>query len=413
MQLNDSMLSTDGVWDDFDLSTLACLEDLESPLMGETFAAQAKSSDPLLTQAITSSCTSDHPALNHMNGPYASTHGSPLVAHSKIKERCLEKLSEIIMRLFDQLTTISDSSINILPSPAQHANNIAGCLSAYSDCNERMTLIGEVFCKSQELIQVLEAFEPISAGHEPFATVVGPNAGIGFHSSSKTPLFPDSPDPQGSSSSSSLKEFSNSRPSMSRASSTKSIPRVAQTGFDRLSCTGADILPTLSHSSSRTEFEPDHPFSTNLDPSTFFQMDIPIIILIVTCHNRLIKIYTALFTRYIRVLQDDPSAADRSFLPEILPGLNLGGFKPFMRRSLQISIIVDTSLYMISQIETYLQRLDRNRSDRRSGTQVPGLQLMDLVTKEIGSGPHENGGYSNQLREHIKTIQRLIRNEPN
>lgn len=422
------MISTEDVCDDFGLSTLASFDNVDfssaplaplaaddgtpfensstgaSPMLGEASTAHAKSSDPLL-YALTSSYTSDHLALHHTNQPYASTPQSHQTAHSKTKERSMVKLSEIIIRLFDQLTTISDSSFETLSPPSQHSN-IAGSLSAYNDCKERMTLVGEVFCKSQELIQVLESFEPISGAHEPSTTVIGPNAGIQSHSSSKTQLDTHSPDPS-CSPSSSLMEFGNSKPSMTPACSAKSV--AGQTGYDSLSCTGADFL-LMPYSPSRTEFELDP--LTNLDSSTLLQMDIPIMILVVTCHNRLIRIYNALFTRYIRILKDYPSAADRLLLPEILPSLDLGGFKPPTPRSLQISIIVETSLCMMSQIEHYLERPDRNGSDR-PGTQAHGPQLMDLVTNEDGSGLLEDGGYSRQLRENTKAIKRLINKGPN
>lgn len=135
-------------------------------------------------------------------------------------------------------------------------------------------------------------------------------------------------------------------------------------------------------------------------------------LLVVTCRNRLVRIYNALFTRYIQILKDYPSATDKLLLPELLPCLELGGFKPLNYGSLQISIIVETSLHMISQIADYLERPDRNRSNG-SGTQVPGPQLMDLVMIENGSSFLEDGGYARQLRENTETIKSLLKKGPN
>lgn len=199
-QPSNAMLSNDGVCDDYGLSALGSFDHFDfyssppaslaandraqckdsspsaAPVLREAPTAHSGSSDQF-SHALISSCTSDQAALDNTNRQSANHTQSHRTAHSKTKEECMVKLSEIFIRLFDQFKIISNSSIETLSSPSQPAK-IAGSFAAYNDCKERTTPIGEVFCISQELTQVLKLLKPISADYGTFTTVVRPSVGI-------------------------------------------------------------------------------------------------------------------------------------------------------------------------------------------------------------------------------------------
>ena len=403
---NSGRLSHDDASEDFVLSTGATLfDDLNFPssppasLSADDYAQFKNSS------SSESSTLHENPKVHTRNsGPlpcFLSAHqaGSNDIDRkygdntpSNAKEECMVLLSKIIIRLSKQLKVISsDSLVKALSSSSQQPK-LTGSFAAYDVSNDRINPVGEIFCISEELIQILRSIKPVSTGR-PFTTVPDPYAGVQPHSSLKAQLIDHSPNSPFSSPSilmisDSLGPSTNpTRSAHSFNEDTRNIPSSSTNSY----------LLTPPHSSLQKE-----PSSNSLkgaDSSNLLRLDIPIMVLVITCYNRLIKVYSVLFARCVRILEDYLSAPDGLMLPEILPFLELGGFKPSNNGTLQISIIVETSLHMVSQIENYLERPDLNELGGL-GTQMPVLQVMDLVMKE---------DRSEKLRENTENIRKLIR----
>lgn len=345
------------------------------------------------------------------NGGYVEITQSVRPNSSDVKEECIRRLSDIIIILYQQLKAISSGSSVKVSSPSPEAAPQDSLAATYHP-GKNTTSIGDIFRISEVLIQILESFEPISGhnGRSPITVSRSPCVGIlppatpnarpispvslsshdsrslrGRHdSSSLSPCFP-----------SSHATFSNgSIPSIAPANPVRYSNETARTGS---SLNSNNYLPTEPKSLPKME-PPAVPLShSNL--SKLIQLDIPTMLLIVTCYNLLTRIYNIFFTRWLRILTKYPSAADRELLPEILPSFELGGFKPPNYGSLQMSIIIEASMHLIRKIEEYLVRPDRNQE---GGTRPKGpvLQLMDLVM--------EDGESPVQLRENVETIKRLI-----
>lgn len=404
---SSSRLSHDDVCDDFLLSTGARLfDDLEflssppaslsvddyaqfknsssseSSTLHETPRVHTRKSGPLPYSL------SAHQAVsNDINRKYRDH------TPSNAKEECIGQLSRIIIRLFDQLKTISSDSLVEALSSSSEQPNLTGSFAAYGASNDRINRVGEIFRTSEELIQILKSIKPVSAGHRPFTTVPDPYAGVQPHSSLQAHLIDHSPNSPFSPPSIPMNS-DNPRPSTNLTCYAHSFDEKTQ---NIPSSRTNSYLPTPPFSSLQTE--PSSNLLKGADSSNILRLDIPIMVLVITCYTRLIKVYSALFARYIRMLEDYLSAPDGSMLPEILPFLELGGFKPSSNGTLQISIVVETSLYMVSQVEKCLDRPDMIELGGL-GTQMPVLQVTDFVMKEDSS---------EKLREYIETIRKLIK----
>lgn len=381
-----------------------------STIFHETSNVLDKGSDHV-PQDPASSKQSQPSLMANANESYVETTQPFRPTSSDVKEKCMRQLSDIIIALFQQLKTISSSSSVKVSSPFPEAAP-KDSPAAYHLGNN--ISIGDVFRISEEFIRILETFEPISGRNvcqSPAAA--SRSTSVGVLPFSPPNVRPISPVSLSSHDSRSLRRrddsnsrspcFSSRQPtfsnfSISSISPARSVRYSNETARNESSLGPNSCFPTESHPSPNTR-----PSAVPLSHFKFpklLQLDIPTMLLIVTCYNLLTRIYNVFFTRWLRILTRYPSAADRELLPEILPCFELGGFKPPNYGSLQMSIIIEASMHQIRKIEEYLERPDRNQ-EGGTGPKGPVLQLMDLVM--------EDGESPVQLRENVEAIKQLIK----
>lgn len=368
-----------------------------------------------VSQDPASSKLSEPAVMTSTNGGYVETTQCFRSTSFDTKEECIRRLSDIIIVLFQELKAISSGSSVKVSSPSLEAAP-QDSLAAYHSGNNTSS-IGDIFRISEELIQILESFEPVSGPNGRSPVAVSRNACVGVlppAPSNPQPISPvslsghDSRSLRGRHDSSSLSPcFSSPHPTFSNGSTSSIGPansvrypnQTARTGSS-LSPNNNNCLPTEVNSLPKM-MQPSAVPLSHLGFSKLIQLDIPTMLLIVTCYNLLTRIYNIFFTRWLRILTKYPSAADRELLPEILPCFELGGFKPPNYGSLQMSIIIEASMHLIRKIEEYLDRPDRRQEGGGTRPKGPVLQLMDLVM--------EDGESPIQLRENVEAIKRLIK----
>ena len=364
------------------------------------------------TQDPASPNLSEPAVMTTTNGDYAETMQCFRSTSSEAKEECMRRLSDIIIILFQQLKAISSSSSMKVSSPSPEAAP-RDSLAAYH-LSKNTTSIGDIFRISEDLIQILESFEPISGcdGRSPIAVSRSPSVGVlPSATSNARPISPvslsshDSRSLRGRHDSNSLSPAcSSSHPTFSNGSTSSIALAHSVRYLNETARAGPSLSPNncfpIEPRNSLPKMKPSAEPLLHFKSSKLIQLDIPTMLLIVTCYNLLTRIYNIFFTRWLQILAKYPSAADRELLPEILPCFELGGFKPPNYGSLQMSIIIEASMHLIRKIEEYLDRPDRNQE---GGTRPKGpvLQLMDLVM--------EDGESPVQLRENVEAIKRLIK----
>lgn len=418
--------SADFGFDDSSLEFLAedCLEDTVrvhdgktsqdyhlgiSTMFQETFSVPDKESD-CVTQDPPSSNLSKTAVMTSTNGNYVENTQSFRSTPSDLKEKCTRRLSDIIMKLYQQLKAISsDLSVKVLsPSPeAAHQDS----LTAYYP-GKNTTSIGDVFRISEELIQVLESFEPISGRNGRSSAALPRSPCLPSNARPISPVSLSSHDSRnlhGRHDPNSLSPcFSSSHPTFSNGSVSSITPANSVPYSDKTARTGSSLSPKSCFPIEPNPLPPKKKPSavplSHFECSKLIQLDIPTMLLIVTCYNLLTRIYNIFFTRWLRILTNYPSATDRELLPEVLPSFELGGFKPPNYGSLQMSIIIEASMHLIRKIEEYLDyRPDRKHegSTYTTPTKGPVQQLTDLVMEDDESPV--------QLRENVEAIKRLIK----
>lgn len=142
--------------------------------------------------------------------------------------------------------------------------------------------------------------------------------------------------------------------------------------------------------------------------------DVSIILLILNCYIHIIRIYNVIFSQIHRSLLPILSGHGPS-LPA-LPGLQLNGF-PLQSGNLQVTILVQVAVHMVSRVEKALglpREYCIDRDDNRRQGILSDLELTELfrmVIRQEDCGNHEDGGGgSRSLKEHIKSIRQLLRN---
>lgn len=375
-----------------------------STMFQETFTVPDKESG-YITQDPASSNLPETAVMTSTNGSYVENTQPFRSTPSDAKEECIKRLSDIITILYQQLKAISSGPSVKVSSPSPEAAPQDSLAENHPGKNT--TSIGDIFRISEELIQVLESFEPISgrSGRSPVAVPRSPYA-----PSNARPISPvslsshDSRSLRGRDDSNSLSPcFSSSHPTFSNGAVSSIAPANSVRYSNETARTGSSLSPNNCFPTEPNPLPKTKPSAVPLSYfkcSKLIQLDIPTMLMIVTCYNLLTRIYNIFFTRWLRILTKYPSAADRELLPEILPCFELGGFKPPNYGSLQMSIIIEASMHLIRKIEEYLDRPDRKQE---GGTKPKGpvLQLMDLVM--------EDGESPVQLRENVEAIKRLIK----
>ena len=142
--------------------------------------------------------------------------------------------------------------------------------------------------------------------------------------------------------------------------------------------------------------------------------DVSIILLILNCYIYIIRIYNLIFSQIHRSLLPILSG-HRPSLP-VLPGLQINGF-PLQSGNLQVTILVQVAVHMVSRVEKALglpREYCIDRDDNRSRGILSDLELTELfrmVIRQEDCGNHQDGGGgSRSLKEHFKSIRQLLRN---
>lgn len=289
------------------------------------------------------------------------------IAPSEVKEECMHRLSNMTMKLSKELKLVlSGCSVGGWCSPSSNHVSLDSSALTTSE-NQQTTPIGETFRMSQELIQILDLFKPISGSAPP------------------TPED--------------LKEdfFDESSQSSWSTGANDHVPSQGLQLATGDPLTGGRKTTPAPSASALGSYQPLTPPSS----PDLLELDIPVMLLILTCYIRLTRIYGVFFTHCMEILTRYPLAADRTFLPDILPSLDLAGFRPSHWGDLQISIIVEASMYMLNRIERCLARSEN------TGSETPDtvVQLMSLVLREEGL---ETGASVKELKQQIRTIKELI-----
>lgn len=384
-----------------------------STMFQETAIALGKRSGHV-AQDSTSSKQLETVLMTNSNEGHVETTQSFRSTSSDVKEQFTRQLSDIIIKLFQQLKAMSSGSSVKVSSPSPEAAPQDRPAAGQQPGSNTIS-IGNVFRISEELIGILESFEPISRRNaSPSTAAASGSPCVGVlppPPSNARPMSPISLSSHDCGSVRARNESNSRSPCFSPPQAT----------FSNVSTSSASPAQSLGYSNERARSESsvrsNNCFSTERHatanmkalavPSSHFkfskllQLDIPIMLLIVTCYNLLTRIYNVFFTCWLRILTKYPSAADRELLPEILPCFELGGFKPPNYGSLQMSIIIEASMHLIRKIEEYLERPDRKQEGGKGPEEGPNLQLMDLVMEDCES-PF-------QLRENVEAIKRLIK----
>ncbi|KAJ6043149.1 uncharacterized protein N7446_001345 [Penicillium canescens] len=143
-----------------------------------------------------------------------------------------------------------------------------------------------------------------------------------------------------------------------------------------------------------------------LPPSDHSKPDISTALVILTCYIQIIQIYNILFLRSISSLQP-------------VRGLQLGGF-PVQYGNLQIKILVQVIMHLLSHIERLLGTPAEYRLDPASGSsdglfsssELTALLRMAMSQKDDKESDGMGVGYIYSLRKIMKKIQRMLELNP-
>ncbi|KAJ5904318.1 hypothetical protein N7504_006701 [Penicillium tannophilum] len=152
-------------------------------------------------------------------------------------------------------------------------------------------------------------------------------------------------------------------------------------------------------------------------PSNHSSPDIQTALVILTCYIQIIQIYNILFSRVGESLSEMSYQSISSL--QSVPGLQLGGF-PVQYGNLQIKILVQVIMHLLSHIERLLGTPAEFRLDPASGS-IDGLlsspELTALLRMVMSQKDDKNSGgmgvgYILSLRKNLKKIQQMLELNP-
>ncbi|KAJ5691435.1 hypothetical protein N7488_012170 [Penicillium malachiteum] len=152
-------------------------------------------------------------------------------------------------------------------------------------------------------------------------------------------------------------------------------------------------------------------------PSNHSKPDISTALLILTCYIQIIQIYNILFMRVCESLSEMSHQSISSL--QSVPGLQLGGF-PVQYGNLQIKILVQVIMHLLSHIERLLGISAEFRLDPASGSNdgllsssdLTALSRMVMIQKDDKESDGMGVGYISSLRKRMKKIQEMFELNP-
>ncbi|KAJ5740886.1 hypothetical protein N7493_000758 [Penicillium malachiteum] len=195
-----------------------------------------------------------------------------------------------------------------------------------------------------------------------------------------------------------------------------------------LSSSGCDMYCSLVAANLNNAVQPLHISSSPFGqlptpelrippPSDHSQPDISTTLLILTCYIQIIQIYNILFLRVCESLSEMSHQSISSL--QSVPGLQLGGF-PVQYGNLQIKILVQVIMHLLSHIERLLGTSAEFRLDPASGSndgllsssELTALSRMVMSQKDDKENDGMGVGYISSLRKNLKKIQQMLELSP-
>ncbi|EPE33796.1 Zn2/Cys6 DNA-binding protein [Glarea lozoyensis ATCC 20868] len=143
------------------------------------------------------------------------------------------------------------------------------------------------------------------------------------------------------------------------------------------------------------------------------QIDTPTILLILTCHIRLIRLYSHLFSGILSSLPDNPSTASEP-LP-IARDLKIGDFQLKKYGGLQILIVLKIGTHLLHQVENLLELPNEYMvSGRENGScvfrkPVSKKLIESIMAHEESKNCFVGKGVVESLRQSIKGIKQALK----
>ncbi|KAL9130701.1 MAG: hypothetical protein Q9217_001180 [Psora testacea] len=299
-------------------------------------------------------------------------------------EDCMQQLSDLNLRLYRQLKIIKSSqrpfSLSLSPSTSMCVDGSNNGAEATSTT----LAIGDILDSSQKFLEILNTFLPFSG----------------------RPSIP----------------YRNSSPS-SVDSDSEEAGLPANDNIGTLNDRNTRMSSSLSGWTCRTPLSTPRSFTPSRSAAAtkkrkesipLAQPDTPTILLVSTCHIRLIRIYCTLFSHiHLSLLV---RSSERAEMPPAFPGLQLGGFQVQSYGDLQIKILVQASMHMLDRIEKVLRLPEergvggRDNVNSRQSEDSMYAKLMDVVMKREESEDQGHGmGGVKSLKKDIKRVKKLLK----
>jgi hypothetical protein len=152
-------------------------------------------------------------------------------------------------------------------------------------------------------------------------------------------------------------------------------------------------------------------------PSDRSKPDISTALVILACYIQIIQVYNILFLRVCESLSEMSQQFISSF--QSVPGLQLGGF-PVQYGNLQIKILVQVIMHLLSHIERLLGTSAEFRLDPASGSndgilsspELTALLRMAMSQRDDKESDGMGVGYISSLRKNMKKIQQMLELNP-
>lgn len=195
-----------------------------------------------------------------------------------------------------------------------------------------------------------------------------------------------------------------------------------------LSSSGSDMYCSRAAANLNNAVQPLHISSSPFDqlhtpefrippPSDHSKPDLSTALLILTCYIQIIQIYNLLFLRVCESLSEMSHQSISSL--QSVPGLQLGGF-PVQYGNLQIKILVQVIMHLLSHIERLLGTSAEFRLDPASGSndgllsssELTALSRMVMSQKDDKESDGMGVGYISSLRKKMKKTQQMLELNP-
>ena len=311
------------------------------------------------------------------------------------EESYMQQLSDLTQHLYMQLKILEADSWSQCLSSLSLTNGIT--CSKTSVESEATKPLGDILSSSEKFLELMSRF-----AHSTQSSVL--SSGI---SSAPESYEPPNASPNND-------RIASGSETLTSSSSTHSA------NFDSGSC---KLLPSSSSHGTNSTIS-DQEVSTPLRP-----IDTPILILILTCYIRFLRIYGTLFShihQYLLSLSSPSKSASfhKPLSTNVLPSLRIGGFSLQSYGNLQIIILIEISIHMVTRIEEVLgipckYKLSSAKGDEREdgerGSGGGGILgeagMANLLEIVMGMADMDGGrgGSVKALREDVKKVKQLLK----